>query len=166
MAAETDAVVAQLVAAGGGMHVNRIVVWNTHNSTGMDRGATEINVTLLLRGKAVWRRERIAIEWRSDKCMSVELHPPPVAASIIRVEITQWHGWSGGLSEIQVFAGDRNLCAGEHASVSSSFGAGYPASNLTDGNLDLPQYKGYWVLPDKQPGWAEVDIKSGLGAGK
>ena len=163
--AESDAVIAQL-AASGGMHVARILIWNTHNSTWMDRGATEINVALLLHGRTVWHRNGIAIEWKADKCMSIELRPTAAIANSVRVEIVKWHGNGGGIAEIQAFVGDKNLCLGGRALVSASYDSGFPASNVIDGNVDLPGYKGYWVLPDNRPGWAEVEFGAVTGPGR
>ena len=154
---ELEAVSKELIAAAVATTATEIVIWNTHDGPSDNSGATKINLILFLHDKAVWRRDDVPIDWAADKDMSVTVPIAAVSFDRVRVEITAWHGVSGGLSEIQVLKGRENISQGAMAIVSASYDDRFPASTLTDGiTTSAIQDKGYWVLPANQPGWADV----------
>jgi hypothetical protein len=134
----------------------RLVIWNQNNHGKGDRGTKKINVSLRLRNKEVWRKNGIRMDWDRTKVEKEVIPVPAVEADTIRVEVVELVNNQGGLGEIEYLKDGTNIALKCSVSVSGvwqneSWCAG---KNLTDGTADK-----YWLLPDKQTGWAEVSLK-------
>lgn len=141
---------------------DRLVVVNSHNSSFNDRGATQLNIALLYRGKTVWRRNGVPIDWTPNVDQSLSLDLPQVPFDVVRIEVTAWKGQGVGLSEVQVFAGAENIAQGQRVAANGATEPGLAATNLTDGNASsaVPG-RGAWMAPSGAPAWAEIAVKTG-----
>ena len=143
----------------GWVRADRVVVWNTHNSKYGVSGSEECNIVLVRRMEEVWRKDGVKLPWRKDKDMSARIDLPSVKFDKVRVEITRWKGYCGGLSEVEVWKGRRNLALGRPATASASFDQRCGPMCVTDGITTSRVYKnGYWLLPDNEAGWVQVDF--------
>jgi hypothetical protein len=141
------------------IQAERVVLWNTHNSSYNTNGTLECNVLLLLDGAEVWRKDGISLDWKADEDTSASIALPSVRFGQLRVEITRWQGYSGGLSEIQVWREGTNVALGRPSRASGSLDDRCSPARVTDGVTTSRVYKdGYWLLPDNQSGWVEVDF--------
>jgi hypothetical protein len=78
---------------------------------------------------------------------------------IVRVEIIKWYGYSGGLAEIEVWRDGTNVALHQNARASGAADRGTLAARATDGIISSSGYKdGYWLLPDNQSGWIELNL--------
>lgn len=153
-------------ASPGATTADRIVIWNQHNNVSNDRGTRTLNVALLLKGKTVWRQSRLAIEWKANQDISLTIQLPTILFDRVRVEVVEWHGIGGGLSEIEVFAGTQNIAKGGAVTASGYVRSTVPGTQdlfqpafLTDGTTTSgASYKGYWCLPNNTAGWAEIEL--------
>ena len=141
----------------------RMVIWNTHNAQHNNLGTLSCDVTLYSVTKAVWEKKGIEVPWKPGTDCSVSIDVPAgLRFDRVRVNITKWVGLGGGLSEIQVFDGRKNIAEHCRATASGFWKDGngsHPPERLTDGNTSSEVFaKGYWLLPDSQPGWAEIDL--------
>lgn len=138
---------------------HKIVIWNTHNSRYNTSGALECNV-LLLKGKTVaWRSDKVALPWKRGTDTFATVLAPPKDFDTVRVEITKWQGYSGGLAEIEVWKGKDNIAIGRPVRASAALDNRTLPTRLTDGVTTSSVYKnGYWLLPDNQAGWVEVSL--------
>ncbi|HEX7375941.1 MAG TPA: NPCBM/NEW2 domain-containing protein [Pirellulales bacterium] len=136
-----------------GVVADRIVVWNLQMK---DQGTRELNVALLRDEREVWRRDAIEIAWSPETAESVAIEIPPLRFDRVRVEITKWEQVRGGLAEIEVFQGDRNLARG-CPTTGARWTSEWGTVKLTDGNT-TSSHDGYWLLHDTTSGWAEIDL--------
>jgi hypothetical protein len=99
------------------------------------------------------------LPWQSGKDTHVRIDLPALAFDRVRVEVARFRGQGGGLAEIQLLQGGRNVAAGKPARASAAYSPAYSAARVTDGNhSSARQGKGYWLLPDRQSGWVEIDL--------
>ena len=89
-------------SAGKYGRVKQIVIWNEHNGPHHNGGTRTCNVSLELNGKSVWKQSDVEVPWEPDAPAKVAIDVPQVLADAVRVEVTAWHGTSGGLAEVQV----------------------------------------------------------------
>ena len=87
---------------------------------------------------------------------------PQILADSVRVEVTAWHGESGGLAEVEVLdkAGE-NLTGGAKVIASTEHHPGDPRSGATliDGITESATEKvGYWLLRNGREGWADIRL--------
>jgi len=144
---------------GPGVLADRVVIWNQHNGIANDRGANEARLTLWRNGREVWAQEQITIPWQPNADNQATVTLPKVGFDHVRVDVSSWHAGGGGLAEIQVFQGERNIALGRPAAVSASFGPQWGGFNATDGRTSSAEFGGgYWLLPDNTRGWVEVDV--------
>ena len=142
----------------------KVVLWNTHNGRFNDFGTTSCKVELLSGGKTVWEKKGIDVPWKAGANTSATIDVPAgIRFDKVRVEITKWQGLGGGLSEIQVFDGKRNIAERCKATASGFYqdrSGSYPPERVTDGNVSSEVWaQGYWLLPHGgQSGWVEVDL--------
>lgn len=141
--------------------IDRIVLWNEHNSNFNNSGTGVCNVILLRDGGAVWQQNGVRLEWARGRDLSTELSVPNVKADAVRVEVLARIGNSGGLAEVEVYSGDKNLARGCPARASAeNANDRRTAATLTDGNTSSKIHEeGYWLLPDGQNGWAEIELQ-------
>ena len=98
---------------------HKIVLWNTHNSRYNTSGALECNVVLLKGTTVAWRSNKVTVPWKRNADTSATVQAPPKRFDRIRVEITRWQGYSGGLAEIEVWRGKENIARGMPAQASA-----------------------------------------------
>ncbi|QDT18978.1 hypothetical protein HG66A1_07410 [Gimesia chilikensis] len=142
------------------LEADKIVVWNMHGST-LDHGTDECVLTLFLKGKAVWR-QKVVVPWKAKAPAGQIVYPPRVRFDQIRVDITKYRGFGGGLGEIEVFDGTINV-ARNCSAVASSYwrsNRNHHPDLITDG--DKSGLTGIWLLNDGQKGWVLVDMKKYL----
>ncbi|MCP4376167.1 MAG: hypothetical protein GY794_08350 [bacterium] len=142
-----------------GKQASKIVIWNTHNSRHNTSGALKCNVVLFDRGKSVWRVDNVDLPWKKDADTYAVVNAPPRQFDVVRVEITKWKGYSGGLAEIEVWKGGKNIALRKPARASASADKQTMSARVTDGITSSVVYKkGYWLLPDSKSGWVEVSL--------
>ncbi|HET6880438.1 MAG TPA: NPCBM/NEW2 domain-containing protein [Pirellulales bacterium] len=143
-----------------GVVADRVVVCNQHNGMSGDRGTTVFNVALVADGKELWRREKIELPWSADDDPKADVALPPLRFDRLRIETTQWHGLGGGLSEVEIWQGDRNLALACPVVASSYHMQMHRAANVTDGIASSREAGSFWLLPDNVPGWVEIDLSA------
>jgi len=137
----------------------KVVIWNTHDGRHNTSGTLECSVVLLQTDKPVWRVDKVAVPWQRNTDTSVAVDVPARPFNRIRVEITKWQGYSGGLAEIEVWQAGRNIAAGKPARASAAADRRTMPAAVTDGITTSSAYKsGYWLLPDNRAGWVEVHL--------
>lgn len=138
---------------------SRIVIWNTHNSRFNTSGTQQCNVVLYQGTRPVWRSDEVTLPWERNNDTFAVVHAPAVKFDIVRVEITKWRGYSGGLSEIEVWQDGKNVALRRPTRASSAVDAQTTSAKVTDGVTSSLGYKnGYWLLPDNQTGWIEISL--------
>lgn len=159
--------VKKLLSPSKGNPIDKVVLWNEHNSHWNNDGTEVCNLALLREGKEVWRRNDLQISWIANQDTFLPVEVPHVVADTVRVEIVKWRDrLGGGLAEVQVFSDKRNIALGCPVKVSSTRPDGFPGDNLVDGLTTSAEHrKGYWCLPDGIAGWAEIDIGKAVGPG-
>lgn len=137
---------------------DKIVIWNQNNGGKGDRGTKKVNVILFAGGREVWSKKGIRLKWDAGKQTQDEIAVPPLNVEKIRVEVTELVNAKGGLAEIEYIKGGKNVALGSAVIVSSFWETNpkHAAATLTDG---LPE--SFWLLSDKQEGWAEITLKAG-----
>jgi hypothetical protein len=146
-------------ARSEGAKTSRIVIWNTHNGRHNTSGALQCNVILSRAGSPVWRSDKVDLPWERNKDTSVSLEVPAGQFDVVRVEVVKWKGYSGGLAEIEVWRGGKNVALRMPTRASAAADTRTVSSRVTDGVRTSSAYKeGYWLLPDKQAGWIEIDL--------
>jgi hypothetical protein len=140
-----------------GVIADRVVLWNQHNGNARDRGTRECRLSLWRDGSEIWKKDAVQIPWTPDGDENVSVSLPSVRFDRLRVGITKWENAGGGLAEIEVMQGDRNLALGCPALALATFDSRFLAANLTDG-VHTSQRGAFWLLPSGMPGWAEVDL--------
>lgn len=142
-----------------GIVADRVVVWNQHNGASGDRGTTACHLSLVSNGKEVWRRENLKLDWHADQTDQTEIELPDVPFDRLRVEVASWRGIGGGLGEVEVWRRERNLARDCPVEASGSHIERCRAQNVTDGLTAATESGGgYWLLPDGEPGWVEIDL--------
>ncbi|QDT98923.1 hypothetical protein [Gimesia aquarii] len=139
------------------IEADKIVIWNQHNGSYSDRGTTECIVTLLYKGKSVWR-QKAQIPWEPDTPADRVLRPPHVRFDQVRIDVTKIRGKGGGLGEVEVFDGNINV-ARNSSTIANGYWEKNPSfhpNNLTNGNKT--GQSGFWLLDNDQKGWALVDM--------
>lgn len=148
-------------SAANGFNIDRITLWNEHNSFYGNSGTTACNLVLKLKGAEVWRQDGIDVKWGAKSDLDTSVEVPGIVADAVRVEITRYTRNSGGLSEVEVFSAGRNIalrCRTE-ASAEHRRGDRRTSANVTDGiTSSAVNEKGYWLLPDRRTGWVEIDL--------
>jgi len=139
------------------LEADKIVIWNQHAGKRADRGTNECMVTLLYKNKAVWS-QKVQLPWKPDAPAGTAVRPPHVRFDQIRVDITKYRNFGGGLGEIEVFDGAINVARGCSAIAQSYWrqSSGVHPNNVTNG--DKTGDTGTWVLDDRQTGWILVDM--------
>jgi len=149
------------VRAAGRVKVtaDKVVLWNTRNSSHMDRGAVSCNLMLGYRGSTVWFKKGIRMPWNAKTNPSLVVQLPKKVFDTLRVEVVAWHVSGGGLSEIEVYSDEQNIARNRPARASGQMDARFSPSSVTDGIVqENENYVGYWLLPDSSPGWIEIDF--------
>lgn len=135
---------------------DKIVIWNQNNNGKGDRGTKKVNVSLLLGDREVWSKKSVRVEWDETQPGKTEIEVPTMVADKLRVEITDSVNEKGGLSEVEYYRGGRNVALGGEVAVSATWenDRKHVGTMLTDGVQTT-----YWLVPDKQEGWAVITLK-------
>jgi hypothetical protein len=141
-----------------GAKSDKIIIWNQNNGGKGDRGSKKVNVMLFAGGREVWSKKGIRLQWDADKQGQDEIPVPALHVDKIRVEVTELVNDKGGLAEVEYIKGGKNAALGGAVVVSGYWETNpkHAAATLTDG---LPET--FWLLNDKQEGWAEITLKAG-----
>ncbi len=146
-------------ASREGKQASRIVLWNTHNSRFNTSGTLQCNVILYQGCTPVWRKDGVTLPWERNNDTSAVINVPALEFNIVRVEILKWKGYSGGLTEIEVWQGGKNIALHSPTRASAAVDRKTLSSKVTDGVTTSTAYKnGYWLLPKNQAGWIEVSL--------
>lgn len=138
---------------------SKIVIWNTHNGRFNTSGTLQCNVVLLQDERPVWRVNRLDLPWKRNEDTFAVVHAPAIQFEALRVELLKWHGYSGGLAEIEVWEGGNNIALHRPTKASAAADSLTTSARVTDGITSSVAYKnGYWLLPDQQAGWIEIDL--------
>lgn len=141
------------------LYPNRIVVWNTHNGRGNDRGTLTARVVLFNGQERVWQNN-ISLQWVKDMSVPVTVWPPHRKFDQVRVEVLTWYLHGGGLAEVEVYYDNEKLSANAAATASESYDRPYTPDHITDGSLGdkFNGEDGLWLLPDARPGWVQIHL--------
>jgi len=140
----------------------RLLLWNQHISEERYRGTKSCVVLLYSGRREVWRTDVPTLEWLPTRAAKTVVDLPSTQFDRIRVEVRDWVGAGGGFSEIQVMRGEKNVALHKPVKASASYSKSCAPSALTDGiTTSLEAKKGYWLLPDQQKGWIEIDLSGG-----
>ena len=149
--------------------LHQIVLWNVHNAQFGDSGTETCNVILFRGENEIWRQNEVKLPWGGPKDPSLALKPPVMDYDRIRIEITKFRGQRGGLSEVALTHGGRNLLRqGKFArkiavTASDSYDPRTNESCVVDGILwSVQHHTGYWMLPDGKTGWIEIQLPDKL----
>ena len=146
--------------ADGGVIADKVVVWNCHNNTSKDRGMLSCNVELRRANKVVWSKKGIKLAWSRDDEPATTIPLPKMPFDALRVASDTFEDSGPALCEVEIFRGDTNIARGKPVAASGFY---YPPTYLpaavVDGIRDSSQrHVGYWLAPDRQPGWVEVQV--------
>jgi hypothetical protein len=139
------------------LKADKIIIWNQHNGEHSDLGTVECVVTLIYKGKSVWRQV-VQVPWQPKSPASRVLRPPKVRFDLVRVDVTEFRGIGGGLGEIEVFDGKINV-ARDCSATAKGYWEQHPRfhpNKVTDGNKT--GQTGYWLLNRGQKGWVAIDM--------
>lgn len=140
---------------------DKIVIWNQHNGPHFNYGTISCKVSLLYRGKSVWRRV-VQVPWKANAPSSRIVQPPGIRFDQIRVDINSFVGLGGGLGELEVFDGTINV-AKNCSAFASDFYRNDPRfipGRINDG--DTSGDSGYWILNKGSKGWIAIDMVNRL----
>ena len=143
--------------------IDRIVLWNQHNSWYNNCGTELCNVSLLREGQVRWEKQGVKVPWARNRDTFIELTVPNIDADKVRIDITKIRDYAGGLAEVEVFSGERNIALGAHVICDGPHTPGNDASGrrLTDGiTTSAVEGKGFWLSKLRSPtGWAEIYLR-------
>jgi hypothetical protein len=144
----------------GGVTADKLVVWNCHNHDSRDRGMLSCNVELRKGGKVVWSKQAIRLAWSKDEEPATTIPLPKISFDALRVASDTFQNLGPGLCEIEVFRGDTNIARGKPVAASGFYNPpAYPPAAVVDGMRNSAQcFVGYWLAPDRQHGWVEVQV--------
>ncbi len=155
-------------ASGDTVEAHKIVLINTHEfrfggrrwkRASIQTGTTKCNVILLKGDQTVWTKKDVDVNWIASRDASTTIRLPKKSFERIRIEIIEWKGECGGLTELQVFRGQKNIAQGCPVSASAVNHHASGAEAVTDGVLtSARERQGYWLLPMRARGWIEVDL--------
>ncbi|MDF1743062.1 MAG: hypothetical protein P1V19_05165 [Gimesia sp.] len=136
---------------------DKIIIWNQHNGHHANSGTSACTVTLFYKGKSVWS-QAVQVPWQASAAAKQTLQPPNVRCDQIRVDITKYHGYAGGLAEVEVFEGNINLA--KHCAVAGSgywnkdrrFVPSHINNGITTGD------RCYWLLNKQSIGWIAISM--------
>lgn len=133
----------------------KLIIWNQNNGGKGDRGSLKANVILRSGDKEIWRRNGVRLSWANDKDEKEVFDVPSASVDCIRVEIVESVNERGGLAEIEFVKDGKNIAFGCPVTASGFWenDKSHAPSKLTDGEVKV-----FWLLPDKQKGWAEINL--------
>ncbi len=137
-----------------------IVIWNLPMKPPLhDRSTVSVNVQLLKNGRAVWTKKAVRLNRRG---LNTPVRLPSLAFDKVTVEIVRWSGEGGGLSEIEVYVGDRNLALGRPCEVSNIETVPMHLDDrnaVTDGIVVPTEVgNGYWISEPDTKATVTIDL--------
>jgi hypothetical protein len=145
--------------AARGVVADKLVVWNCKSHRFNDRGMLTANIELRKGGKVVWSKPAVPLAWSQDAEPATTIRLPKIPFDALRMETVTYHENGPALCEIEVFRGSANLARGKPVTASGIHSGYFPASAVVDGINNSSQMNvGYWVAPDRQKGWVEVQV--------
>jgi len=153
-------------ASSNRVTAQRLVLWNLRGSgslyyTSSVRGTTRADVALYLGDRLIWQARSLPVKWKSGSNASTELPLPRLEFDRLRVFVTNYTGFSGGFSEIQVFKGTENIARGRAVSASDFQAEGAPSKAFDGKTKTATSYSNLdgWVMPNREKhGWIEIDF--------
>lgn len=139
-----------------------LIIWNEHNGQYNNAGTLKCNVGLYKGSnkKPFWATNDLALVWEPNGDLKTSLELPRTAFDRIRVEVTQWKDVCGGLAEIEILDGERNLARNAKVSASAAVYPAYAPDRIVDGITSSKTFEqGYWQLPERTPGWIELELR-------
>ncbi len=142
-----------------GVVADKLVLWNCNNHTRNDRGMQSVDVELRAAGRVVWSKKSIPTAWSKDDEPATTVPLPKVAFEAVRVATASFQGIGSALCEVEVFQGNANIASGKPVKGSGSYAGEYSPAAVVDGITDSSRFHvGYWVGPDQQLAWVEVQV--------
>jgi hypothetical protein len=147
-----------------GRRITRVVLYNTHNSYWRNCGTRLCNVVLFRGANIVWQQKNVTVEWDSRGTPATTIPVPSVGADRLRIEVIAWHQAASGFSEVEVYAGSRNLVEGAEATWSAPHRPENDPSPktmaLTDSILESDEkpHSGYSLGPMGKSCWVDIPI--------
>lgn len=141
-----------------GVLAEELVIWNTHDRKYQTSGMTKCNIALKLGNVIVWQKKDLKLNWRRRGKSPTIIALPKRRFDRVRIDVLKEELRFGGLSEIEVVSKGINLARGRPVDASDFHGLDYNPRTVTDGVNHSFALGGYWVLPEKQTGWIEVDL--------
>jgi ankyrin repeat protein len=144
----------------------KIIIWNTNNGGSGNSGIKEFNIQLKNKGKVVWSKNNIEIEWAKKGDFSTSISFPKKTFDSVRVEVTKSAASHAGFQELQLFKGsdtEKNYALNCVAKASNSQRSpnnhDFGPYKITDGITSSSKGAvGLWIMPKKKLGWIEVDL--------
>lgn len=134
----------------------KLIIWNQNNGGKGDRGSVKANIVLSSGDKEIWRRNGVRLSWDRDKDEKEVFAVPSASVDTIRIEIVESVNDRGGLAEVEFIKDGRNIALGCSVTASAFWenNQAHAPNKLTDGDP-----KQFWLLPDRQKGWAQINLK-------
>jgi hypothetical protein len=144
----------------GGVTADKLVVWNCHNNTDKDRGMLSCTVELRKAGKVVWSKKAIKLAWSKDEEPATTIRLPKISFDALRVASDTFQNFGLALCEVEIFRGSNNIARGKPVAASGFYNSPpFPPATVVDGIRNSSQlHVGYWLAPNHQPGWVEVQV--------
>ncbi len=134
-------------------------IWNARNAISHDRGTDRCNVYYLSGDKVVWAEKDVQVPWSEDIDRHISLPLPRKTFDRVVVEITKYHGRGAGFNEIEIIRDGVNIARFGKATASARWDHRHSASRINDGiTMSQTHGLGFWLLPDNQLGWIEIDL--------
>ena len=142
-----------------GVSADKLVIWNQHNGPHNNSATQWCGLTAYGGKRIAWRQERVELPWAPGEDASAQLKLPATPFDRLRIDVTPPEGKWAGLAEVQIFAGGKNLALDCPVQSNGIFDIRRRESRTTDGIISSSvENVGYWLLPDQQPGWVEIDL--------
>ncbi len=140
----------------------KLTLWNQHNGNSNDRGTKTCKIQALKDGKVVWENNQFKMLWRPAQDVKRSITIPLKAGKVdtFKITITEWIDEGGGLAEIEIYYNEKNISKECSVSVSAMWdNEHFKADKLIDGiTTSKKDFEGYWILPNKQEGWVEIQL--------
>ena len=142
----------------------KLVLWNHHNGIANDRGTQSCKIEAFKGNSVVWKLDAVKLDWEAgeDTEATVEIPAQWFGIDRLRITILEWKGFGGGLAEVELFRGGRNLARSARVVASSFFQKDdrFSAQRAIDGITSSSQmFSGYWLLPDETEGYLDIFLK-------
>ena len=144
-----------------------LVLWNQHNGEDRDRGTKTCKVEVFSGNNLLWKKDKINVVWVPDADVKTSISIPrlsglpglSVTPDRVRISITEWVGYGGGLAEIELMRGGTNIAPQCKVTASGMRDDRFKPEAVIDGiRTSAKKPIGYWLLPQKTKGWVELQL--------